>query len=420
VGLCNHEFLLGKVIYSVKGHQGTEMKIIAIIWKDIIMRFSDRSEILFFLVLPVLFTYFLSGGAVASGERSIPLLVVDEDDSALSAILVDELSGAGIVEPKLVTLTEAGKLYDDEQAVAWLTIPAGFEAVILKGLDPALEFNKAQNSNDADAAERVVLAAVEGSNRAAAVAYRALKEAEVRQPFENESARGTYFEQALLSARSMGGVSQSRVIITRPEIQTTISYDPVAIASAGQMVTWVLIPLLGTSALFVYERRLKTLPRLLTTPTPKAIFLLGTISGQLSVAVVQMFILIGFGAMVMNVQWGRSPSGLALMMFSFGLAAVAMGTMLGTFVKTEKQANNLSIMLGMLMALLGGCWWPLEIFPETIRTAVMVLPTTWAMQGFSGIVLHGQQLIDIYHNALVLIGFAGVFFLVGVKRFRLE
>jgi signal transduction histidine kinase len=45
----------------------------------------------------------------------------------------------------------------------------------------------------------------------------------------------------------------------------------------------------------------------------------------------------------------------------------------------ECQASGLSIMLGMAMVLLGGCWYPIELYPEAARTAVQVLPTTGAM-----------------------------------------
>jgi ABC-2 type transport system permease protein len=48
---------------------------------------------------------------------------------------------------------------------------------------------------------------------------------------------------------------------------------------------------------------------------------------------------------------------------------------------TAGQASGVIILLSMLLVLLGGCWLPLELFPETVRAAVRILPTTWAMQG---------------------------------------
>jgi ABC-2 type transport system permease protein len=162
------------------------------------------------------------------------------------------------------------------------------------------------------------------------------------------------------------------------------------------------------------------LRRLLTTPTRKATFLLGTITGQVVVALVQMLLLVGFGILVMRLSWGHDPLALFVILIASALAAAAFGTAMGTFVKTTGQANGLSVMFGMVMALMGGCWYPLELFPPAIQTAVKVLPTTWAMQGMLDLVLRGHGLVDVLPKAGVLLGFAAVFFAVGVWRFKYE
>jgi ABC-2 type transport system permease protein len=94
--------------------------------------------------------------------------------------------------------------------------------------------------------------------------------------------------------------------------------------------------------------------------------------------------------------------------------------MLGTFVKTEAQGNGLSILIGMVMAMMGGCWYPIELFPQAIRTAARILPTTWAMQGFLDIAVRGQGVSGVLLETGVLLGFALVFFVIGVWRFRYE
>ena len=191
-------------------------------------------------------------------------------------------------------------------------------------------------------------------------------------------------------------------------------------ANAGQLVTWVFIPLLGTSVVLADERTTGTLRRLLTTPTSKSTFLLGTFVGQLVPAWVQMAILIGFGGLVMDVYWGGSIVGLLVLLLAFSLASVAFGTLMGTLVKTPGQVTNFSILSGMAMALLGGCWWPSEFFPEALLTANKVLPTSWVMEGLNGLMLQGFGLMEVLPLAAVLLGFAIVFFLIGVWRFRFE
>ena len=53
-------------------------KILAIIRKDIRLRFAGPSEWLFFLILPVAFTLILAGGTAGAGDARIRLLVVDQ------------------------------------------------------------------------------------------------------------------------------------------------------------------------------------------------------------------------------------------------------------------------------------------------------------------------------------------------------
>jgi ABC-2 type transport system permease protein len=107
-------------------------------------------------------------------------------------------------------------------------------------------------------------------------------------------------------------------------------------------------------------------------------------------------------------------------MVASAITAAALGTMLGAFVKNENQANGLSVMIGMLMALLGGCWYPLDLFPASVQNIVKILPTTWAMQGMLDVGLRGANIAGILPEVGILLSFAVVFFVIGVVRFRYE
>jgi ABC-2 type transport system permease protein len=102
------------------------------------------------------------------------------------------------------------------------------------------------------------------------------------------------------------------------------------------------------------------------------------------------------------------------------LAAVALGVMLGAFAKTRSQASNLTVMFSMLMAALGGAWWQLEVTPPLYQKIVHVFPSTWAMKGFNEVMVKGGSPMDVLPITLVLLGFALIFFMVGVRRLRFE
>ncbi|NIM94191.1 MAG: ABC transporter permease [Anaerolineales bacterium] len=400
-------------------------KIMNIAWKDIRNRFSSPSELLFFLILPILFTFLLGGGFDRlNNEVELPTLaVVDQDASALSGELISKLEQEGTFIINGMESEDAQDALEDGDVLTVLEIPEGFESDLREGNAGALEIQVPEDSEGAQIIEQSILVIAEELSRSITAAHASVAERERQVSFESPKEREQYFEVALTRAQSAFENQPSRVTITVPQGAQEAQDMAEALTShhnAGQLITWVFIPLLATSAVLADERTIGTLRRLLTTPTSKPTFLLGTFTGQLIPAFLQMGLLLAFGALVMGVEWGHSIPALIVLLFSFGLAAVALGTMLGTLVKTTGQASNLSIMAGMAIALLGGCWWPAEMFPGFMRTAGKILPTSWALQGLTDIAIRGFGITEILPEAGVLLGFAAIFFTIGVLRFRYE
>ena len=396
-------------------------KIWNIIWKDTILRFSSKSEMLFFLILPIAFTFILAGGTGGGqADNRIRLLVVDQAGSPLSRQVIAELDKSETVRPDVMSLEEAEDVFESRNASALLVIPADCDTATLQSGQIVLDLRQQPNNLNAQAAQRAVQAVIFRLGSAVSIANNAVTEAEKIKPFAAEGERLAFFKTSLETAQSLMDDAPDRVVSVLGGTQDPIEYDPASNASAGQMITWVFIPLIGISAQFAYERQRGTLRRLLTTPTGKGTYLMGTILGNVLWALVQMALLISFGVFVMKVNWANQPGALAIVLTASALAAAALGTMLGTFVKTEGQASGLSIMLGMVMALLGGCWYPLELFPAVVQTTVKVLPTTWAMQGMLDMLLRGQGVEGILLESGVLLGFALLFFAIGILRFKYE
>lgn len=386
-------------------------KIIAIAWKDTLVRFSSRSELLFFIILPLIFIFILSGGPRGPKQDGRVILpIADDAGSAASRALIAAIDQSATVR----SVPANGKRALGDGDAALLIIPASFEADLARG-GAALDLRLKPNDLNAIAAQRAVATAAGRISRAAEAARASADDAARLRPFDSPEARQAWYEASLRDAQAFLAATPARLTVIQA-VQNDTGYDPISHTSTGQLITWVLIPMIGVGALFAYERETGTLRRLRTTPTSRAILLLGVTGGQLATALVQMALLAGFGALALGMDWGRSPAGLAIVGVAFGAAGVSLGVMLGTFVKSERQASGLAIMLGMLMALLGGCWYPLEIFPEGVRAAAHILPTTWAMEALTGLSRRGVGVAGILPAAGALLGFAAVFFTIGVAR----
>ena len=140
------------------------------------------------------------------------------------------------------------------------------------------------------------------------VAQEAAKIREQQLPFESEAEKDIFLKDSLAEAQTLinepsfttrfvsGGAAEEEITIPTGFEQS----------ATGQIVTWVLITLLGTSVVFVNERLGGTLKRLMVSPTSKAVILGGKILGRLLMGLLQMAILVGFSAFVLGVNWGHS------------------------------------------------------------------------------------------------------------------
>ena len=395
-------------------------KIFAIFIKDTLIRFTSPVEWAFFLILPIFFTFLIGGGTAQNQDARTFFYVVDQAHSPLSTALINELERSSSVRPGLTSYDEAISEFEANQIAAVLIIPPDFTLETLQAGNSAVELRQQPNNLSAFAIQQGVNTALTRVSSAVDIASISTAQAEAIRPFPSEAERQAYFENALDAAYTQIEEAPQRLSEVQAAIADAIPYDSNANSAAGQMITWVFIPLIGLSAMLAMERQIGTLRRILVTPTTKTTYIAGTVLGQVLTAVVQMCLLIGFGALVLKLNWGHAPAATALVVVTSTLAAAALGTMLGTFVKTEPQGNSISIMVGMVIAMLGGCWYPIELFPQVMRTGAQALPTYWSMQGMLDILVRGYGIDGVLLESGVLVGFALIFFVIGVLRFRYE
>ena len=125
-------------------------KILAISKKDIIVRFASKSEWVFFIILPMLFTFLLAGGA-PSGEDDprIRLLVVDEANTPISRQLIGQLENSTAVRPELTTRGDAQDQFDQRRASTVFIIPAGMDPAQLQNGSAQVELLQQPNNMNA-------------------------------------------------------------------------------------------------------------------------------------------------------------------------------------------------------------------------------------------------------------------------------
>lgn len=391
--------------------------------------YSSRAVYLFSLGMPLLFTFVLGQAMRGMGPQAAPdrwpLLVVDEDQSEMSAALLAHLERNSAVEVEISTRESALARLADEEALAALVVPAGFGAALEAGKNASLEFH--QNANQitrAQLLEQVVQAAaaeLAGSTAAAELSARVAGQVGLfagAEPGVQTAYARAAFGEAENEWGSGAGVEVETTQVTRMnEFNVPLGSTQ---SSPGMLVMYALFFTFGGGVSLLVEREEGTLRRLLVMPIGKGTIMTGKLLGIFLGALAQMAIMVAAGQWWFGVEWGRSPAALVVVLAAYGLAGTGLGLLVAALARTTAQANALGTILVMAFSALGGAWWPIEIVPGWMQTLALALPTGWAMRGFHDIITRGLGLEAVALEALVLVGFAAVFLAVGIWRFRFE
>jgi ABC-2 type transport system permease protein len=402
--------------------------ILSIAWNDIRIELQDKSTLIFFLILPLVFTAIIGltlgniyGPTEETGDSRLVLSFVDEDQSAQSKDLTALLEKSTTFPLEKTANAEAGfESFTQNNLDGLLTIPAGFGAGLQNGQPAMLSLILPNNADTAISIQENIKSVSRQLEGALKIAQASTDQAIQKQPFASPADQQQYYDDSYALAKNLIGNPPITIQTEVSGSKNSVIPSGFEQSSPGQLVTWVMTTLLGGSVVFVDERIRGTLRRLLITPNRKAAILTGKILGRFTLGIIQMVIMIVFGASVLHVNWGQSVAALALILVAFSLAGTAMGVMLAAFSRTTAQANGFSILFSMILSALGGAWWPLEITPTAYQQAVQVLPTTWAMKGFTDVIVRGQGVSGILPEAGILLAFAALFFIIGVWRLRFE
>lgn len=133
-------------------------KIFAIAWKDAVIRFASSSELIFFIILPLVFTFLLAGGTPSGNPTNnrVRLIVVDLANTSISDEIIAELDKSTAVYPEEMTLEDAEEEFSARRVSAMLVIPAGLDLIAIQNNTAELDFRQQPNDMDGSIAQRAI------------------------------------------------------------------------------------------------------------------------------------------------------------------------------------------------------------------------------------------------------------------------
>ncbi|MBI4790007.1 MAG: ABC transporter permease [Chloroflexi bacterium] len=394
------------------------IRIFDIARKDLLQLVRDPKTFMFLLIMPVAFTFlfgFAFGGfGGGATDTRLPVGYLDLDSSRLSKKMYELLSTSQVIRLDHVPTRQVAdleRLGAEGKLAGAIIVPSDYGRATLAGKPArlALIADKGTTAGMTLEAEVVALAGrLDSAVRTASIMQETLGD---RAPFQ-------YTLQQTLAAWKDPPIAVAETTSTvLPEKKQDRASDSLAHTSPGMMLQFAIAGLLTAAQVIVAERKTRALQRLLTTATNRIHILLGHYLAMVALIFCQLFSLILFGWLVLQVNYVRDPVAILWVAASSALCIAALGLLIGMLAQTDEQAVIFSLIPMFVLAGLGGVWVPLEVTGETFQTIGHISPVAWAMDGFKNISIRGLGTESVALPVLALIAYGLLFFLLAAWRF---
>jgi len=402
----------------------------------------DRVAQAMTFILPISFfsIFAMIFGGTGRGETaSLPVAVVDEDRSGVSARLIRALEkerglrivltakspGAANGAPE-VTLDRARAeqmVRDGDLSVA-LVVPAGFDSSfgrfdgrgrpVLMLTDPsdpvapqvaAGLMQKAAMTSAPDVLARNGLVLFDRYSGGLTPKQRQASESWMkllRARADAESAADARGDTAMNATDRGDGFAGLVTIEERKVVGGKKTNGMVSFYAAGIAVMFLLFSASAAGGSLLDEVESGTLDRVLTTRVGMTGLLAGKWLSLIRLGVLQIVVMFLWATFVFKLDlWTHLP-GFAVMTLATAATAASFGLVLATACKTRQQLSGISTIVILTISALGGSMFPRFLMSETMQKIGLVSFNAWALDGFVKVFWRDARMVELLPQLGVL------------------
>ncbi|ELR65643.1 ABC transporter, permease protein [Photobacterium marinum] len=356
------------------------LRIKAIMVKELRQLSRDRITFAMVVMIPLI-QLLLFGYAINTDVRNIPVAVVDKSHSAAGRVITESVKATQVVTVTHTypTAAEAEQAITQGVVRAALVLPSDLSQRITQG-------------------RTVGQWLVDGSDTMVSAALLQLRNMPLQELITYQPSGETTFEVALYF---------------NPSRRSAVNIVP---GLLGVILTMTMI--LFTSAAIVRERERGNLELLITTPVHSLELMIAKIIPYIFVGLIQVAIILGLGHFIFDVPINGDLSQVLFGTLLFISASLTLGLVISTIAQTQLQAMQMTVFILLPSILLSGFMFPYEAMPVAAQWIAEVLPATHFMRMIRGIVLRGADLIDLWRDALWMVGFTFLGLVIASLRFK--
>ena len=371
-------------------------RIAIIAWKEFIQIARDWRTLVVVVALPVLMLI-LYGYAINFDLRHVAIGVQDEDRSPASRRLVDAFDrGENFdVVATLEAPAAATRALDAGEVRAVLVIPRGYAADLAAGRTA------------------IVQVLIDGADSTSATTTIGYAGAIVRE----------HSGATTLAALRRRGVP-ARDGFPPLEMRARFWYNPEQksvnyIVPGLIAVILMMLATLLTALTVVRERERGTIEQLIVSPLKAHELILGKLLPYAAIAFFDVLLVIGSGRVLFGVRIAGSIPLLLLLSAIYLVAALGIGLLLSVVSPTQQTAMTAGVLASQLPTLLlSGFIFPIRAMPEIVQWLTNLIPARHFLVIVRGIFLKGNDLSQLWPQALALVAIGVLTLGLASRKFR--
>jgi ABC-2 type transport system permease protein len=365
----------------------SKIKYIAI--KEFRHILRDSRSLTIAILMPILMT-FLYGYAINLDVKNIKLAVLDFDKTQESRELSSRFYNSGYFAPPLTSpnISDPERTLKNGDASAILTIQPGFASALTNLRHYELGF------------------LVDGADANLAAASFSYSGIILRQ----------FFEEKLPPEVELPGVVISQQVLYNPDMKSSHFFVPGLIASILMMISAML-----TSITIAREKETGTMEQLLTAPVTPVQVIIGKILPYIGLALLDGILVIVFAMFHFGVPFVGSKWLLLFFSIIYIIAALSIGILISTLVRTQQVAMMAAQSTTMLPSvMLSGFIFEIKNMPKVLQYITYIVPAKYFLLIIRGIMLKGSSISLLWTQAIFLVLLTLILLSVAAKKFELK
>lgn len=366
-------------------------RLMTVMRKEFIQLRRDRLTFAMMVGIPII-QLTLFGYAINGDPKHLPTVVVAEEQSAFARSLVAAMSVSNYFDiiSTSATQSEADTMLSQGRAQFALVIPADFSRKLIRG-------ERAQVLLDADATDPTATGnAIVALNQLAAGALTR----DLNGPLASRAASPSPFDVVVQRRYNPDGLTAWNVV---PGLM-------------GVILTMTLIMMTGLALTREVERG--TMENLLATPIRPLEVMVGKILPFILIGFVQVLLILLAARLLFNVPFVGAMPVLLLGVLVFIAANLVVGITISSVARNQMQAMQMTFFFFLPSILLSGFMFPFRGMPAWAQVVGEVLPLTHFLRLARGVMLKGNDIVEIWPHLWPLFLFISVVLAIGLKRFR--